>query len=96
VNINRLVAKTPEASGQAYNCASGIRVTIKELADAVLAHYGKQHLGIVYKDWKIGDIKVFDVSNEKVLKLGMKFETPFKQGLARTLDWLSEDVRTHA
>lgn len=96
VNINRLVARTPGISGEAYNCASGIRVTIQELADAVLAHYGKQHLGILYRDWKIGDIKVFDVSNEKIRKLGMEFQMPFKDGLARTLDWLARDLQQHA
>ncbi len=96
VNINKLVARTSGISGQAFNCASGSRVTIKELADAVLAHYKKQHIGIEYRDWKIGDIKVFDVSNARIKELGMEFTMPFKDGLAMTLDWLAKDIGKYA
>lgn len=87
VNINRLVAKAPATKGEAYNCASGIQVTIRELAEKVLATLGKQDVGIVHQDWKLGDIKVFNVSNDKLKRLGMAWQTPFDEGLAETLDF---------
>ena len=70
VNINKLVAMAEGTQGEAYNCASGINVTINELADKVKAYYGRAELPTVHDDWTIGDIKVFDVSNEKIKKAG--------------------------
>lgn len=87
VNINKLVALTEGTTGEAYNCASGIKVTIKELADKVLKTLDKSDVPILYEDWKAGDIKIFDVDNAKVKNLGYKFETPFESGLEATLDW---------
>lgn len=90
VEINKLVALKDEAVGQAYNCASGVKVTIQELADAVLRYYGKTNLEIQYTDWKPGDIKYFDVDNSKIKALGFDFQYSFEEGLKRTLDWSSE------
>ena len=88
VRANLLVAVTPETRGEAYNVASGIKVTIKELADAVLEYFGKPSLKIEYRDWKVGDIKVFNVDNTKLKSLGFEFHTEFREGLAITLDSL--------
>jgi len=87
VNANKLMASTPGTKGEAYNCASGIKVTIQELADTVLEVLDRQSVGIEYRDWKIGDIKKFDVSNAKLTRLGMRFETSFADGLTKTLDF---------
>jgi nucleoside-diphosphate-sugar epimerase len=87
VNINKLVAVKEETKGEAFNCASGAKVTIHELAEKVLAYYGKEHLDIKFRDWKLGDIKRFDVDNSKLRSLGFEFRTSFDQGLAQTLEW---------
>ena len=88
VAINKLVALSSDARGEAYNCASGISVTIKELAQSVLRSLNKEELPIVYKDWKIGDIKDFNVSNDKLKELGFKFQyLNFAEGLDETLEW---------
>lgn len=92
VRINLLAAVTPEMSGQAYNCASGIKVTIQELADRVLAHYNRPDLTIEYQDWKPGDIKKFDVDNTKLRALGFEFKKDFDDGLSETLDWTSNFI----
>jgi nucleoside-diphosphate-sugar epimerase len=88
VQANLLVAQKAETKGQCYNCASGIKVTIKELADKVLAILGKSHLGIKYDNWTPGDIKIFDIDNSKLKNLGFEFKTNFDDGLNITLDWL--------
>ena len=90
VNINKLVAMTEGTKGEAYNCASGINVTVGELAEKVKAYFGRQDLQTIYDDWTVGDIKVFDVSNEKIKKLGHSFKWSFDDGLACTLDWLKD------
>jgi UDP-glucose 4-epimerase len=87
VSINKLVALKPESKGRVYNCASGIKVTIQDLAEKILDILDKKDVGIEYRDWKLGDIKKFDVSNDKLKRLGMEWKTPFDAGLRETLDW---------
>ena len=92
VNINKLVVLEDTTPGQAYNCASGIKMTIGELAQAVLRKFDKEHLGVEYADWRLGDIKVFDVDNRKLRGLGFEFQTDFSEGLNVTLDWLKDHL----
>ena len=87
VDINRFVAETDGTKGEAYNCASGIKVTIHELAKKILKYYKKDKLEILFKDWKLGDIKKFEVDNSKLKKLGFEWKTDFDEGLANTLEW---------
>lgn len=88
VGINEFVATNPQASGQAYNCASGLQVTIQELADSVRDKLGKNNVGVTYEDWKVGDIKEFDVSHQKLTSLGFRFDyLNFNDGLEETLSW---------
>lgn len=87
VKVNLLSATTPAATGMVFNCASGIKVTITELAQKIGAALGVKPV-IEYGDWVPGDIKVFDVSNELVRKtLGIDFVTDFDTELAKTVDW---------
>lgn len=88
VGINMLVAEAEGTKGEAYNCASGISVTVEELANLVKKSMGREDLQNQYDDWTVGDIKHFDVSNEKIRKLGFEFKTSFEQGLQETMDWL--------
>lgn len=94
VAINKLVALNPNTKGESYNCASGINVTVGQLADKVKAHFGMAKLETINDDWTVGDIKVFDVSNEKIKKLGFNFQWQFEDGLAQTLNWLKEYLET--
>jgi len=93
VAANILVAVKKETKGECYNCASGIRVTIKELADRILAISEKPNLGIEYQDWVPGDIKIFDIDNSKLKKLGFEFKTDFDKGLRLTFDWLKNYLK---
>ena len=96
VGINLLVAMTDGISGESYNCASGIKVTIQELAEAVLKYFGREDLEIQYQDWKPGDIKKFDVDNKKLKALGFNFQYEFNIGLSKTLDWSKEFFASEA
>jgi UDP-glucose 4-epimerase len=90
VGVNMLVAVTPGTKGQVYNCASGLRVTVQQLADKVRTLLGRPDLPIQYGNWTPGDIMVFDIDNSKVRALGYTFLTDFDKGLAITLDSLKE------
>ncbi|HNT75196.1 MAG TPA: SDR family NAD(P)-dependent oxidoreductase [Anaerolineae bacterium] len=88
VKANLLAATAPETKGEVFNCASGIKVTIYELAAMVAEILGIANPDIRYGDWTPGDIKVFDIDNAKIRRvLGMDFMTDFHQGLTLTVNW---------
>ena len=89
VKANLLVAIKKESSGEVYNCASGIRVTINDLCSAVLRAFGKDDIRPIHKDWLVGDIKKFQIDNSKIRELGMDFETNFKNKL---VDVIQESI----
>jgi UDP-glucose 4-epimerase len=89
VNINKLVALKGE-KGEAYNCASGLKVTINEIAEKIINLASAKSL-INYEDWKAGDIKDFEVSHSKIKALGFEFNyLDFNKGLKETFDWYQE------
>lgn len=67
----------PKATGF-LNCASGIRVSIQELADFIRTEMGNGH-EIIYEDWRPGDILDFNIDNTKVREtLEMEFNTDWR------------------
>lgn len=94
VKANLRAATMPAARGEVYNCASGIKVTVKELADMIAEILGVKDQKIDYGDWLPGDIKVFDIDNSKIkTALGLDFITDFRKGLDLTVDWAREYFR---
>lgn len=88
VKSNIMATIIPEANGEVYNCASGIKVTISELANMVAEIIGVHNPTIIYQDWMPGDIKVFDINNEKIKStFNIDFLTDFKTGLEKTVKW---------
>jgi len=86
VNANMLSAIKPEATKQVFNCASGITVTIQELAEMVADILGVEPV-IQYADWMPGDIKVFDIDNSHIRDtLDLSFMTDFRKGLEMTIE----------
>jgi nucleoside-diphosphate-sugar epimerase len=90
VNANVLLANSEQSDGGTYNAASGIKVTILELAQMVLKLMKRSDLQIQFQPWRPGDIKVFDFNNHKIKELGISFETNFERGLRATIDWYRE------
>lgn len=79
VEANLRAATDPAATGQAYNAASGIRVTINELARGMLDILDPDgRLEVEHGEPLIGDIMEFDVANTKIREqLGLSFEQDF-------------------
>ncbi|SDY16661.1 UDP-glucose 4-epimerase [Evansella caseinilytica] len=92
VKSNILAASNPAARGEVYNCASGIKVTIQELAELILQKLNRKDLQIQYRDWKPGDIKYFDIDNGKIKNIGMTFDWEFDEGIQQTIQWLQTNV----
>lgn len=88
VKANIVAAELDNTNGEVFNCASGIKVTVKELADMVAKSLNIDNPKIKYADWTPGDIKVFDINNNKIIdKMGLTFLTDFEKGLQETVDW---------
>jgi UDP-glucose 4-epimerase len=86
VNINKLVAYKGE-KGESYNCASGLKISINDIAHKIRG-LAEAKSAINYEDWKIGDIKDFNVSHDKIKSLGFEFQyLDFDYGLKKTFDW---------
>ena len=92
VRANLLVASHPETKGEVYNCASGLKITISELANKVKHIAGREDLDINYDDWTPGDIKVFDIDHSKIEALGFNGWTGFDQGLKETIQWYQQEI----
>lgn len=87
VRANMVVCERKSTTGHAYNCASGINVTIKGLVDS-LARIMHAEPNVQYKPWVTGDIKVFSIDNSKITRLGFEFKTSFDVGLRKTVQWM--------
>ncbi len=75
---NLAAAMVPAARGQAYNAASGIKVSILDLATRMLEILGRKDLKVVHGEPLLGDIMNFDVDNRKIREqLGVTFNQDF-------------------
>lgn len=86
VGANIAAATMPVSAGRVYNVASGIQVTILELAERIRALMGST-APVVHGDPLVGDIMHFDVCNRRVrAELGIEFEQDFWGTMGRTLE----------
>ncbi len=91
VKANLLAATASHSRGEVYNCASGIKVTINELANHVANYLGIASPTIIYKEWLPGDIKIFNIDNSKIKReLNIDFVTNFEKGLKPTIEWAKD------
>ncbi len=74
VEANIVAATLGDQSRGFFDCASGIKVTIQQLADYVQKKMGND-VEIKYADWRPGDIKKFEIDNSDVIDWGVSFNT---------------------
>ena len=96
VNVNIKSALMEQSKGKAYNVASGISVSINDLATKMIEFSGKKHLKPEYSDPLIGDVRFFNVDNKNVINdLSVEFNTDFwgtlKDSLKNIDNFLSLD-----
>lgn len=86
VKANLFAMENDSTNGQVYNCASGISVTINELADAMIKLHGETEYPVIYSQWLPGDIKRFEIDNRKIKhEMGIIFTIDLKEGLRKTI-----------
>lgn len=86
VDATLLLADNKDMDGEAYNVASGVKITIKEMAHTLMELMRKE-VPIKYEPARAGDIHDINVSNEKIGMLGW---TPFEKGLRSTIAYYRE------
>jgi len=90
VNVNLRAATMSAATGQVYNTASGIRVTINDLAAKMLEFSRRTDLTVEHGPELLGDIMNFDIDNTKVrTELGVSFQQDFWGTLRTSLEDIS-------
>lgn len=72
----------PASSGETYNVASNEPITLIEATNKLKAKFNSES-EILYKDWTVGDIKYFNVCNNKIKdSLNIDF-IPFSESVNR-------------
>lgn len=96
VKANLSAAVTQKSSGKVYNAASGIKVTINELAHNMTEMMGVQDKSnVIHGEPLVGDIMYFDVSNKEIKNdLGIEFEQDFWKTFKATLDEFTSYLET--
>ncbi len=98
VQANLLAAVSERTRCEVYNCGSGIRVSVQEIAEKainVADALGLARPRIVYADWQIGDILDFDISNAKIrAHLDMRFATNYATKLEEIAISIRDELAT--
>lgn len=96
VEGNVLAAEAAEAAGKVYNVACGERVTLNELFSELADLLGSD-LEPVYSDPRPGDVRhsLADISAAR-RDLGYEPTVLLREGLARTIEHLREELAAHA
>lgn len=86
VKANFMAANSPGMSGLHLNVASGIKVTLNTLVDVLKSCMAKT-CPVIYEDERQGDIKNFDVDNNRLMAFGFDRWTQLRDGLEKTIGY---------
>ncbi len=87
-----IAAPLDDVAGEVFNIATGIDISVSDIADAVLDLLGKPDDLKQYVDERPGQVHRHIGSTEKAERvLGWRAGTSFEQGLERTVAWYREN-----
>lgn len=87
VEANIRCANMSSTDNDDFNCASGIQVTINQLANMV-QHIMGRRVEVIHEEVRGGDIKDFNIDNSKIReRTHMEFKTDFESELVKIIDW---------
>jgi UDP-glucose 4-epimerase len=89
VRANLIAMEHEEACAATLNCASGISVSIRELADYVIRQTASRG-GVRHAPARVGDIRHFDVDNRELRRLGLEFVTDWQATVRDVIEFLGE------
>jgi dTDP-glucose 4,6-dehydratase len=85
-------AELGDVAGEVINVATGVDLSVAEIADAVLAGLGKPETLKTHVDERLGQVDRHIGSTGKAERLlGWHARTPFEQGLERTIAWYADN-----
>jgi UDP-glucose 4-epimerase len=88
VRANLIALEHPGARHATLTCASGVQVSIRELAEYVVRHT-RSSSRIRHGPSRVGDIRWFDVDNTSLRRLGLEFTTDWRAIVRAVSDSLS-------
>ena len=87
-----IVADIDAIAGKVINVATGVDLSVSQIADAVLDAVGKPDSLRSYVDERLGQVDRHIGSTDKAERLvGWRARTSFEEGLARTVEWYREN-----
>ena len=87
VDVNFLAANNGIMDGKTYRVVSDIRITILDLAKLLFKLMKKEVVDINFAPPKLGDIKQFNINNNKLKAIGFEFQNDFENCLLETISW---------
>ena len=92
VDATFLLASKEEAIGQVYNVASKTRMSVKDLAELIIAKYAPKPLRYLLGPPRAGENLRPIPDTTKIETLGFRAKVPFEEGLERTKKWIEVDM----
>jgi dTDP-glucose 4,6-dehydratase len=91
--IEAIIAADIDAiAGEVINVATGVDLSVSQIADAVLEAVGKPKSLKSYVDERLGQVDRHIGSTDKAERLvGWRARTSFEEGLGRTVEWYREN-----
>jgi dTDP-glucose 4,6-dehydratase len=87
-----IAAPREQVSGEVLNVATGVDISVSEIANRVLDALGKPHDLTTHVPERLGQVDRHIGSIEKMERLtGWRARTSFDDGLAKTIDWYREN-----
>jgi dTDP-glucose 4,6-dehydratase len=87
-----IAAPLENVAGEVLNVATGIDISVSEIAARVLDALGKPHDLTTHVPERLGQVDRHIGSTDKMERLtGFRARTSFDEGLARTIDWYREN-----
>jgi dTDP-glucose 4,6-dehydratase len=87
-----IAADVDDIAGEVFNIATGVDISVSEIADAVLAALGKPDDLKLHVDERLGQVHRHIGSTEKAERvLGWSARTSFEEGLERTVAWYRDN-----
>lgn len=89
VAANLLVMKKSEADYNAYNVGTGVPVSIKEVAESLVEHYGAGPAPEVTGEFRKGDVRCCFADIGRLNKLGFSRPRAFAEGMPDLVEWVN-------
>lgn len=93
VEANMILAKNEATVGEVYNVASKERVTVISLAKMIIENYGEGNLQAEIGPMRQGENYYPVPDTSKIEALGFEAKTSFKEGLAKTKQWVEQYLK---